>query len=255
METISTPALLARRVDYRDADLICTLLTRARGKLSAMARGARRSRKRFGGALGLFVVGEATLRSPARGGELHLLERFDSVEDLAGPISADVIKVAHGSYLLELARELWPTAQAEPAGFDLLCETLRVLAARPPAPMLLRAFELQFLQVSGLAPLVDRCVSCGGEPGGELRFDLARGGVTCAECGGEGVPLAGPVHQLLLQLRSSPPREAAALTCDAESARSLRELMVRLTRHALGKELRSLEFIMQLGGWPSEPGA
>jgi DNA repair protein RecO (recombination protein O) len=246
MDCIRTPALVARFVDYGEADRICTLLARSHGKVSALARGARRSRRRFGGALSLFVVGEATLRPP-RHGELYGLERFDAVEDLASRIAEDVIKLGHGSYLLELTRELWPTAQPEPAAFDLLLAALRALAGGPAAPALLRAYELQLLGAVGLAPALDRCVVCGRPPSGPARVNVARGGVLCQGCG-DGLPLADATHALLRELQRVPLGSAAALPASVEAAREARNLTLLVLRHVLGKELRSVEFLLQLAG-------
>ena len=47
---ITTPAIVLRTVDYGEADRVVTLFTREHGKLSALARGARKSVKRFGAA-------------------------------------------------------------------------------------------------------------------------------------------------------------------------------------------------------------
>jgi len=231
-------------VDYGEADRICTLLTPDLGKVSALARSARRSRKRYGGALSLFVIGEATLAPPRRG-ELMLLERFDAVEDLAPAISADVIKVAHGSYVLEVTRELWPPEQPDRPCFDLVCATLRLLAARPPSPSLLRAFELRLLAAVGLAPALDRCVRCEGEAFEGGWFDLGRGGVLCPACGPGGQPLSPEAHRTLQQLAHAPLEQAADLAQGGVAAET-RAVMLATVRHHLGKDLRSLQFLLQL---------
>ena len=64
-------ALLLRSVDYRDSDRIVTLLTERKGKMSALARGARRSRRRLGGALQPYVLMQAEYRT-GRGEPSHL---------------------------------------------------------------------------------------------------------------------------------------------------------------------------------------
>jgi DNA repair protein RecO (recombination protein O) len=258
MERITSSALVARRVEYGEADLVLSLLTLEKGKLSALARAARRSRKRFGGALALFIVGEAHLRAPSRGGELWLLERFEAREDLGGAIGADLVKLAHGSYLLELTRELWPADQPEPAGFALLVEALRALAGSPPSPSLLRAYELRALGAVGLAPALSSCVACDRllTADEDAAFELARGGVVCAACGGAGLPLSAAARAELLALREGPLAEAARRTPRPQVARALRELALELVRYSLGKELRSLQFILQLAGGerPARPG-
>ena len=249
MLSYNTPALVARVVNYGEADRICTLLTRSHGRISVLARAARRSRKRFGGALSLFIIGEAAVRQ-RRSGDLSLLERFASLEDLAFGISSDVVKVAHGSYLLELARELWPEDQPDEWAFELLCEALRALAAHPPSPSLLRAFELQFLEAMGLCPCLDRCVACGRAPGqrSPVLFNLHRGGILCRRCDPRGANLGQDARQHLLQLARAPIPAAVDQQAPRAAARESRELMLQVVRHHLGKDLKSLEFITKLRG-------
>jgi DNA repair protein RecO (recombination protein O) len=247
MEGVTTNALLARAVSYGEADRICTLLTEELGKVSALAKAARRSRRRYGGALSLFVVGRAILRRPRRG-ELLLLERFEVVEDLSGAVSSDLIKVAHGSYVLEVARELWPAEQPEPDGFRLVRETLRALAASQPSPPLLRCFELGILEAVGLAPVLDRCVSCGRDDPDDGWFDVDHGGAVCRSCGPRGWPLAAEARRTLLRLGTLEPSAAAAAAQPREVARQTREIMLATMRHHIGKDLQSLQFLVQMKG-------
>ena len=235
-------------MDYRETDRICQLLSEQAGPISVMARGARRSRKRFGGALSLFVIGEATFRPAARDGGLATLERYDCLEDLAPRISSDVVAVAHGSYIIELARELWPEGQPDAELFALVCEALRALSAGPPSPGLLRAYELQLLAAVGLAPSLDRCVACGRSPDATepVSFNVPRGGLVCGRCPGQGGGLAPSILRLLLTLSRTPLREARARQATPEAARGARETMVALVHHHLGKPLKSLQFILEL---------
>jgi DNA repair protein RecO (recombination protein O) len=177
-----------------------------------------------------------------------ILEEFASLEDLGAAISGDFVKVIHGSYMLELARELWPPGQAEPEGFLLVCQALRALAGVAPSPSLLRAYELQVLRSVGLAPSLDRCVVCGEDSGAaELIFSVEQGGILCPGCAGDrGACLPAEVHAGLLALAKRPLEEAAAFAPSPEAARGMRELMLRLVRNALGKEIHSLSFVEEL---------
>src|SRR5512147_1565246 len=97
-------AVVLRTVDYGESDRVVTLLTRERGKVSAFARGARASRRRFGGALEPFtlLVAEARARS---GSDLLGLESV-SVERGFGGIRTDLARIACAGYAAELCREL-----------------------------------------------------------------------------------------------------------------------------------------------------
>lgn len=250
-ERLQTLALLARQVDYGEADRICTLLTETAGKVSALAKSARSSRKRFGGALSLFVLGRAELGPPRRGGELRPLDGFEAMEDLAGPLGGDLIKVTHGSYVLELARELWPAEQTEPRLFALVLETLRVLATLPAAPSLLRCFELHLLSLLGLAPSFDRCVHCdqpiASDEERPLAFSVAAGGVTCAPCGPQGWPIGSEVRHQLRSLAACSPAQAAEHVSAVSLQRDVRDVTMLILRSHLGRDLRSWQFLEQLG--------
>ncbi len=246
MQIFQTAAILGRTVDYGEADRICTLLTRERGKISALARNAKKSRKRYGGALSLFVIGSATLQPPTRG-EMFRLEQFRCDTDLGPRISPDIIKVAHGSYVIELARELWPTDQPDPQSYDLLQETLQILADHPPSPPLLRSFELKILGAAGMSPSLDLCVGCGRPvEGAMVTFNINRGGLICPNCGSEGIQLAGAAHLALKALQREPLPDSLKCEMSPRNARSIRDLMVLLLQSLLQKELRSLSFISQL---------
>lgn len=249
------PALLLRAVAYGEADRIVTLYTRGHGKLSAMARVARKSRARFGASLALFVVGEATLRD-RRGAELMTLERFDAVRDFSA-LAVDVVRMAHASYATELTRELTVPRQADPALFDLLVELYAVVATAAPAADTLRAFELRLLDEIGLRPVLDRCVACGAEGAGALDrgavVDPARGGLLCARCAGlsrgEGVrPLPGAARLRLLEAQEvdSLAQAASLPPLDPEGTARAREAMHAMVAAHLRAPLKSLEFIQQL---------
>lgn len=243
-----TRAWVARSVDYGEADRVVTLLTEDRGRISALARSARRSRKRFGGALSLFVEGRARLRQGR--GELFALESFEPVRDLAPNLGSDLIKVTHGSYVLELARELWPAEQAEPELYTLMGEALEVIAATPPAALTLRAYELQLLRILGFAPALDHCARCDRDaadvPAGPWAFSVTAGGSICPLCGPAGWPLSAEVQEALRWLASAALAEAAPRQLEAGVRRDIRDLLQMVLRHHLGKSLKSWDFVVQL---------
>jgi DNA repair protein RecO (recombination protein O) len=259
-----TEALVAKNVNYGEADRICTLLTSQMGKVTVLARSARKSRKRFGGALSLFVIGKAILSTPSRG-ELLILERFDSHEDLGLSLGGDVIKIAHGSYVIEAARELWPASQVEPALFELVCSTLRMLVNHPPCGSLLRAFELQLLAAVGLAPSLHRCVTCGkAEFYKPLVVSPQLGGILCANCSSKAEGRAGnarsgsprhahpplaissTTHRTLSRWQRGSLSDALEIKPPPTVADQAREVMLEIMRFHLGKELNSMEFLYQL---------
>ena len=249
-EPIHTRALLLKTVDYGESDRIVTLLTERLGKISAMARGARRSRKRFGAALSLFVLAEAELRAQPTS-NLFSLSSY-SAQKVHAKISSDIAAIAHASYATELVTELCPSAQPEPVPFGQLLEMYRLLDEAPPSRERLRVFEWQMLRAAGLEPQIDVCVQCGipiresTAEAGQVALDADRGGILCSTCRG-GLPLLSPAtHHALRRISAATLHEASALVFPDASQVEVRAALAQLIGTAVGKPLKSVQFIQKL---------
>ena len=176
---IVTPAILLRSIAYGESDRVVTLLGRETGRLSAMARGARKSTRRFGGGLGLGARGEATLREPPHA-ELLSLESFDVIDGRTG-LGSDLGRTAHAGYATELCDRLCPIRHPEPEVYDWLDGFLTLLEARGTSAERMRAFELGLFGRLGFAPSLGACVglrpSGPGRAGGAVRSRAGRGGL------------------------------------------------------------------------------
>lgn len=243
----TTDGIVLRLVPYGEADQVATLYTRAHGRITALARGARRSKRRFGAALGALVVSELQLRGRSRG-DLWTLESAQILEDFT-PLAADVGAFAHASYALELVASLTPAEAPEPALLELAIALHRALA-RGPSAAVLRAFELRLLDILGSAPVLDACVACGATDldGGGTVFDPVRGGVVCARCApssrGPAVrPLPAASRRHLLAARAADDLDAARAGGGDDAAR---DAMVATLQHLLGRPLRTVEFIAKV---------
>src|SRR5262245_56431581 len=119
--------MVLRATPFGEADLIVALFTAEHGRLSALARGARRAQRRFAGAVGLLGLGRSDVRPRARAA-LWRLDSATVVREWTA-LAGDVAAVAHTSYGVELVRELLPAEQPEPAALALLVELHETLAA------------------------------------------------------------------------------------------------------------------------------
>lgn len=253
-------ALVLRSIAYGDADAVVQLLTRGRGRIAVFVRGAKTSRKRFGGALELFGRIEA-LVAEREGQELWSLREARVVEGHAG-LRDDLSRIAHAGYASELAHDL--TRPGEPADglFALLEEFLTRLSAGAARSGRLRAFELLALEAAGLAPELSACARCGSEvPEGRATFDPDAGGLTCTHCTirTSGVALTHAARAALWQLRwgglaaadapqsaDGSGRPADARAFEDAAAQAARPMALFL-RHHLGRVLKSAAFLEQVG--------
>ena len=242
--SVKLRAVVLRTVDFGERDRVVTLFSRERGKLSAFARGARSSRRRFGGVLEPFTLLSAELTE--RGGDLWGLEDA-GVERGFGNLRGDLARIACASYAVELARELVRDAEPHPELFDGLVAYLGLLDEGPARPWDLRRFELDALRAAGLQPALDGCARCGLPAGdGPARFDPLQGGVLCACCsstGGAGArPIAAGVLEALRRLQRGEGVEAGA----AEGAEARAILGACIEIH-IGKRLQSRRFLDEVG--------
>lgn len=172
-----------RSVDYRDSDRIVTLLTEDYGKISALARGARKSQRRFGGALQPYVLMNADFREGR--GELAHLERV-SVDRSFHGILRSLEAIGAAGAALAVIRERIPDREPEPVVFDAAVRFLEALDEHAPTEEALLTLQIRVLNVLGFSPTLDRCVGCGKvpAPGRAASFDASRGGIVCRACGG-----------------------------------------------------------------------
>jgi DNA repair protein RecO (recombination protein O) len=182
---IRTQGIVLRARDLGEHDRLVTLYTRDLGRLTAVARGARRLRSRFGAALELFTWGDA-VGFERDGRELMRLDHFD-IRHSFRRLREDLDRLGHGAQMIETVLRLTAERDPQPATFLLLARALRTLEAADP-PRVQLAFTLRVLDLLGHRPRLDRCTSCGRTggtvttEGREAGFDPGRGGLVCPSC-------------------------------------------------------------------------
>ncbi len=180
MPLFRTQGIVLRARDLGEHDRLITLYTRELGRLTAVARGARRLRSRFGGALELFTWGEA-VGFEREGRELVQLDHFDILRSFRR-LRDDLERLGQGARMVEALARLTGERDPHPACFALLLRALRALETGAAARVQL-AFTLRLLDLLGHRPRLDRCVRCVRALGtATITFDPDRGGVVCGSC-------------------------------------------------------------------------
>lgn len=224
MAPVGTRAVLLRAHAYGETSRILRFYTHTYGLLSVMARGVRGRSGKGTMTLATFASGELTVDvRPHR--ELHTMRDF-SCTHLRGALGADVMRFAGASAVAELVvshtdQEPHPEVfLALENALDTLADVDRILA---PTAALAGAWRI--VDALGFAPELGVCARCARALGSEEmgRFDLAAGGVLCAECADGTVgPRVGPVaraqlRRLLVGVVDQPvtfPRRHLALLSD-----------------------------------------
>jgi DNA repair protein RecO (recombination protein O) len=177
-----TSALVLRVIDFSETSAVVTLFTREFGKISGMAKGARRPKGPFEHALDLLAQCRIVFlrKSP---GALDLLTEA-KLERWFRPRGRDLASLYAGYYVAELLVELTHDYDPHPELYDAAVHTLAELQRGAPIDAVVLRFELLTLRLLGHLPSFAECAECGAAipRSGRVTFGLLAGGVLCEEC-------------------------------------------------------------------------
>jgi DNA repair protein RecO (recombination protein O) len=185
--------VLLRSVDYGEADRIVTLLTERHGRVSVLARSARKSTKRFAGALEPFGLLEAEIAmGNAEVGGLSSARLVRGFPSILGSLPAMTI----AGRALEVVRAATPPRESDPELLGAVLELFEALSIAPRESTRV-AFVIRYLSLLGLAPQLDACGKCGKRPskGQSSSFDPANGSIVCRACGGGPIVLRAATRE------------------------------------------------------------
>ncbi len=253
MASEQTRAIVLKVVEFSETSCVLTLFTEHFGKVGALAKGARRPKGPFEGALDLLaLVRIVFLRKSSEALDLlteaKLERRFRSSE-------RELSRLYAGYYVAELLSELTDNGDPHPELFALADETLLALdGGRPIAPAVLR-FEVQALRLLGHLPSLDECVGCGQPVPDEPRtpFALVAGGVLCGKCRPGQRQVVSITSSGLATLRrfAEPDGDWDALTIDDKVRGELRGVWNNYLAHLIGHKPRMHEYLGVLAASPS----
>lgn len=251
MSDFTGSAIILRRIEYGDSDLILTFLTQEEGKGAAIAKSAKRSVKRFGGVLEPFSLLQVVWKQGRAG--LPILQEA-SLRSAFFNIRGDIRKTAYASYWTGLVHEWTEEGPPQESLFELLRHVLFQLdqGGTPPEALSI-LFQMRFAALAGYRPQLTRCSGCGTTmediPDNHVVFDIHRGGIFCKTCQTRSTLKMflskGTIKQLLWTTRGD---------CDLAgrirfSERSIQEGMAFLETflpYQLGKQPKSLEFLHKI---------
>ena len=227
--SLKTEAVVLRSMRYGEADRILHLYTPERGRLSAIAKGVRRAKTRFGGRLEPCFRLQMVLHE----GRSDLLT-VTSAETVAGHARLR----EHAGALDGAARacdavgRLFADGEPHRGVFNLLCNQLALLDAQPERATRgnALAFRLKLLLAAGFAPQLAACAGC-GETEHLVGFSGAAGGVVCSACEASAFALGQDAHDFLVAALGRPLAEAPDAPA-AALAQAERAILATLEHHA-----------------------
>lgn len=243
---------MLRATEHGDYDKIITFFTLKRGKVSLIAKGAKKSIKRFVGVLELFSVLNLVW-SFGRGRGLPILKEASVVHPFE-QIRTNITWTAYASYWCELVYAWMEEGQRQVSVYRLLEHTLDQLNSGSISEHALHiTFQLRFVTISGFTPSFDHCNVCRTtlERFGRssVAFDVRRGGVLCEKCAPQE---AGPIYlskgtvKLLRWALNAPLRKLNRLRFSRQAIEESLRMLEAFVPYYLGKQTKSLKFLKQL---------
>lgn len=244
MSVQQTEGLILRVIDYRETDRIVSLYTRDLGKISALARHATKSRKRFGTQLNTFQLVSLELRQrPNR--SWVFLERVRPVMPLTG-IYQDWRRITMACAVVDLVGAMTREGSVNAAIYDFASQALQQIDQGKDGSTVLASFQYHLLQAAGFKPALDHCAGCHREWSAQDQafWVQGSGGLHCRDCLPDGhsferVPVES-LQSLVCMVREP------HLLKPAEGRRAA-FLLHHFVCYQLGHPVRSWQFMEQMG--------
>ncbi len=252
MASLNTPAIVLRRIAYGDYDLIVTLFTLDQGVVTAIAKSAKKSTRRFPGVLEPFSKIEVVL-AKGRGKGMPVLQEA-SLEEPFFHIRENIIKTAYASYWVQLLT-LW-LAEKEPQEpmYRLILHVLTQLdRSSTPVEVLSILFQMRFLSLAGFRPNFDHCHACktclDQIRDAAVISEPSKGGIACPSChpyGNKRLTISkGTLKQLIWTDREDLERAARVRFTPSALAEGLAFLEAFVPFH-IGRTPKSLKVLRRI---------
>ena len=255
MEHEKTDAIVLRVVEFSETSCIVTLFSRKMGKISAIAKGARRKKNPYEGAIDLIAICRIVFLHKSSQSldiltEAKLERRFRSA-------STDLDRFYAGLYLVELLNLLTDEADPHELLFDAACHAIERIDSVGSEFSLRDAlieFEIRMLDLLGHLPMLTQCVSCGRtrKTMNRVHFGLNEGGVICPDCrpGKQNIiSLSSEGLELLLKLtedKKTKSRIATEKSSNYPAYPEVRRLVSKYILHLIGYPPRLQKYLGNL---------
>lgn len=241
----NTEAVVLKAMTTGESDELLILLTRRLGLVRAVAKGGKKSVKRFMNCLDLFGRLQVSLEDKAG----RDLARIDACSLLSRPGPAlDPIRLGLAGLMAEAVIALSPEREPAPVVFDALNQTLTDLSDHPQPLEPALVFVFRLLAESGFGPNLQACLGC-GQPLDDLDspgLSLDRGGLICADCGPADRLSLGAIKTIGL-CQTIDPRSLGRVRFPKSELPELFHLATRWLTHWAEREIKSLTYLGGLG--------
>jgi len=249
------PAVILYSLDFAEYDKLVTFFTRDFGKLRGIAKGAKRSRKRFGSGLEPLTCSALCFFEKERT-SLVRLDHCDIVESYAH-IHSDMLRLGYAGYVGELISVMAAERESNRELFELFVSFLSLLNQPSFREEFVRIFELRLLTLAGYQPELRRCVVCRKEAKDERQhwFSQSKGGLICSSCfkvSPDHADLSWGTIRTLQRAQTIELGKIKRLFFSSQAREESRRILPRFIEYRIEKPLKSLRLLKKLEGRAGE---
>lgn len=178
MSYLKTKGIVIREVNTGEADKIITVFSRSRGRISVLAKGARRPRSKNSAGAQLFSYCDYVLFS---GRDMYSMNSSEVLEPFY-EIRNDMIRLTYAAHFMDIVNDIIQENQPASRLMQLLLNSLHMLAKTDKPPELIaRIFELRAMTITGYAPYTRGCMICGSDSLDDCSFSFRQCGFICGK--------------------------------------------------------------------------
>lgn len=237
--------IVIRCMDYGEGNIILTLYTKPYGRVSVMARGAKKTKSRFSAITQLFTYAEFNYYKTGSMGNLNQGEILDAHRHLR----ENLHMTAFSAYLAEMVdRFSYVEDESTLILFEQLKAGLSAIEEGKDPQIIVHVFEMRILELSGYSPSLHECVSC-TTPTNHEYISSALGGVLCASClfkDSKAINISAGTLKLLRLFQRMDIRRMGTIEVKDETRSQLKQCIRELMDRHIGIEWRSRNFLDQM---------
>ncbi len=244
---VETKGVVIRQTKYSESDKILTIFTKEKGKVQAIAKGARRPKSHLMGSTEIFCYSEFLMYN---GKSLYNINQGQIIDSFYS-LREDLYKLSYATFILELIDSSVLEEEPNDILFELLVKTLKILSEmKDDYKKLLFAFQIKYISFIGFKPQLNVCVNCSGEINNNLKFDILEGGVVCEKCFTSNfnqLNISSGVIDTMKRLLYTKLEDLDVINISKVEEKKIEEVLIEYIKsHIEKKNFKSLDFLKTL---------
>ncbi len=243
MPLLKAQGIVIKMVNLGEADKIITLFTDSMGKIEAVAHGARKPKSKLLSSTQIFCYGEYVLY---KGKSLYTISQAEIIQSFQELLN-DLYTLTYGSYVVELIGVLTQNNEPNIELFALLLKCMYLMTDRNiDIELLIRAFELKSMSISGYMPNLYGCSCCKDKNAKPYGFSSQSGGLVCKKCfdsDGSAIKLDPSTIGLMRYILKLDIEKVGMIKASKNNKYEMKKISKDYIKYYLDKEFKSLEFL------------